>query len=401
MAVETKKVKGTFEFTGVLIKKELIKNEDPNKNGKFEMTLYDKDLDSQVKVQLWEGDDGAYWDNQEKKTVRVSKDKVEATMREVLANATGRPFEITVVGNKGKKPYYVNNDLISDLLQIKGDKTVITVKGDVSFRHYNGRVFKDYKPSEIHIPSKKKHGFVVKVPTVISESTKEKFFFGDSVKKIPVLVNTKLQDGSFGYRPIQIALDKDQVLDGQVGAIAKAQNKNQVEIINDLLMKPVKDSMFSIKGYVVGLMIGRLKVGEITKKPTIEDLNPMELALAKIQGEDAVAKKLDSMDLITEYFDSMYFSMLDLNNHTLFEEISESELKLPNTNSEVETQTSNPMLDMLNNLTNTPSTTEVEEVEEIKPMSSTDELDKLVQEAEQSSVGVTDTEEEEEDNFPF
>ena len=415
MAKDIKDLQGTFDFTGLLTKKELKKNEDPNKNGQFTMHLYDKELDSEVKVQMWEGSEGSYWDNSSKSTIKVPKDKVATVMKEVLANATGRPFDTKLVVGGKETIYYIPNEIIAGLNKLPDKKHVLNITGTVSFRTHNNRVYKDYKVQKIEINSKKKLGFNIKVPVVISEMSKDKFRFDKNLTTVPMLVKSKLQEGGFGHRAMQLALDVKRFLDGTLVEVCSKLGKDPVAELNNAIMPSFVSSMKVHDGYVSAVLNGRLKVGEITKKPTIENLNPMELVVLQMQGEEAIKERLDGMELITEYFDSVYLHSLDLHEGKMFEPIAESVLNLPNSDNNISTPTSNPMLDAVAGLLNQASniveeTTEDEEfnfgadVEEEKvaevKSANADELSKLVEEQESEVTEGSDDSFNPED-FPF
>ncbi|MGL6167410.1 MAG: hypothetical protein ACRC0Y_03870 [Fusobacteriaceae bacterium] len=404
MAREIKDVKGTFDFTGLLVKKELKKNDDPSKNGKFTFNLLDKEIGSEVKLELWEGSEGTYWDMADKKVVRVDKDRVATVMKEVLATATGKPFDTKVIANGKETSYYIPNDLITNLNKLVDNKYVLNVTGAIGFKTYNGRVQKEYKIQKIEIGSKKAVGFKVQLPVVVANTTKDKFVFGEMLNTLPVLVKAKLQEGGFGHRAIQLGLDKNYFLDGLAVEVAKKVGKNTVEMLNKEVMPNVIEGMKVNQGYVSALLNGRLKVGEITKKPTVEDLNPMEMTILNMLGEEAINDKLNGMDMVTEYFDSLYFHSFDAIAGSMFENINESELRLPSDTQDVQTTISNPMLDAMASIMNQApvhveeATVEVvNKVEEVK-IAESSELEDLINEAESEVTGTT---ENDEDEFPF
>lgn len=410
MAKAIKDLKGSFDFTGVITKRELKKSKEEGKNGKFEFYLLDKDLESEVKLEMWEGSDAAYWDNSNKTTIKVTEN-IPTVMKEVRANATGNPFSVKAVAGGKEVEYFINNDIIAFVNKLTLNKHIVNVTGSMSFKEYQGKVYKEYKIERIEAGSKKPIGFNVKFPAVISEMSKSKFVYGDMLRTVPILVKSKLENKQWGYRSITLGLDKNHFLGGVAITASKKLNIPALEIINDNALPSVLNNLNLCKGYTSGLIIGRLKVGHITKKPTEADLNPMEKIVLKMQGEEAVKERLDSMDIINEYFDSMYLHSFDVHDSIFFEEINEAELNLPVSNSSNSSIIgSNPMMDIINNLT--AKGTEVEEVKveetevtmpepEVKAAEE-DELANLVaqQEAEVTG-GANDSDDFDEDSFPF
>ena len=404
MAKSIKDLKGSFDFTGMLVKKELKKNEDNTKNGKFTFHLLDKDLESEVRLEMWEGSDAGYWDNQASKYVKVTEN-IPTVMKEVRANATGSPFGIKVVAGGKEVEYFVNNDVIGFVGKLADNKYKVNVTGGLSFKTYKGKVYREYRIERIEVGTKKPDGFNVKMPVVISDMSKDKVVYGDQLNTLPILVKAKLEEGGYGHRAITLGLNQKHFLGGLAISTAKQLGVTPLEVINDKVLPPVITTLKQCKGYTSAIVIGRLKVGEITKKPTIDDLNPMEKTILLLQGEKAIQDRLEGMELITEYFDSLFLHSFDVYDSRFFEEISESELKLPSSTSNSEVSNSNPMLDAIANLVNNQSEENkveviVEEKVEVENKSAdVDELANLVatQESEVTN-GTTDFDESE---FPF
>lgn len=407
MAKMIKELTGTFDFTGVLVGKELKKNEDSNKNGQFTFRLFDNQIESEVKLSMWEGNEGAYWDNGSKKMIKVPKDKVNVTMKEIVANATGSPFDIRLIVGGKETIYYVNNDVIAVLNKLADKKYTLSVTGTIKFKTYKGKLQKEYTIKTIEVNSKKPIGFNVKIPVVLSESTKDKLKFNESLQTVPMLVKAKLEEGGYGYRPINVGLSTKHFLNGIVEDLAKNRNESAVSIINDTVLPSFINMMKVNEGYISALMIGRLKVGEITKKPTIDNLNPIELVVLKLQGEEAIKDKLSKMEMITEYFDSMYFNTFEETQSGLFEPISENELNLPNNSTNNQTINSNPMLDivnglMLNNTEENKTNNSVVEDIDNNEIAEIDELEALINLQEDSFNPSSESENTVEDeDFPF
>lgn len=394
MAKELKKQKGTFEFVGNL--KEIKKGEKG-----LELYVYDKEIDSEVRLNIWNSEVARYYDNVNKRTVEITSN-IEETMKEVKANNIGNPFGIELITPKGKKMYYVNNELIDMLCKTPSNKFNVRIKGNLDFSIYKDRVIKNYNISSIELLSgKQQHKLGVNFPFVISETMKPNLKYLDTVNTITGLVKTKLENGQYGYRPISLALDKNHLLGGFAVKVAKEQNLDVLDVINNKLMKCITQPMFELKGYNIMMISGRLKVGNISKKPTIEDLNPMEKILLEMQGEEAIKEKLESMDVIKEYFDSVIFETVTMNKtSSMIEVIDESELNLKADNDEVQ-QNSNPMLDILNSISNKQVEENKEEENifgEISDEKTSDKLEDFVNKEESKTEELNESFE---DDFPF
>lgn len=412
MAKEFKNQKGIFEFTGILKEINQIKKEETDSNiSRLELVIHDKDMESDVKLSIFPSNVAKYWDSQDKKIVEVTS-RVEETMKEVRANNSGMPFGIEMKTPKGSQMYYVNDELISNLCKLQPNKFTVKIIGNIDFRLYNGRVQKNYqniKSIEI-LTGKQQHGLFVNFPVVISEMNKSKFVFEDTVSRVKGLVKTKLENGQYGYRPIEIGLDKNYFMKGQPIEVAKVNKIDVLDLINNKLIKVAQNGMLRYSGYVCTSIIGRLKVGEVVKKPTIDDLNPMEKVLLELQGEKALKEKLESMDVIKEYFDSVILDSFNFEQGEVAQEISESELNLETQTSTIP-QSSNPMLDILNGITSetketTPNVDDIfgetkEEVKEDPKQATANELEKFVNETEDKSEVNNDNNVFDDSEFPF
>lgn len=404
MAKGIKDLKGSFDFVGRLKSVAKVEAKEAGKNGKLDIVIEDKGFSSEVTIQVWEGSQGAYYSNVNNK-VEYIDNNIETEMNKLKATAKGVPFSLKIKTPKGEKEFYTNNEFISSMLAIKGEHNVRAV-GEVTFRTYNGRVFKDYKLKSIEfVTAKEKHGFILKVPVAIAQEVKGDFVFADYFKTVPVLVNATLEDKTKGYRAIDLGLDCKELLGGVPYKLAKDNNKDVVELINEKAMPMLTKQMNDIKGYVIGYAIGRLKAGNITKKPTIEDINPMERTILEEFGdENSIKNKLDSMDIIQEYFDNMYLHSFDFIKGKFFEAIDAKSLNLPSDDS-APASDSNAMLNVFEGMMNDSLDeikAEVPETKKEENLASSDELDLLVSEAE---AGVTpesnNKEEEDTDVFPF
>ena len=411
MAKEFKNQKGVFEFTGTLKEVKQIKKDENDTNiSRIELVVHDKDMESDVKLSLFPSSVAKYWDSNSKKIIEVNT-RVEETMREVKANNMGMPFGIEMKTPKSSKMYYINDELISDLCKLQPNKFTVKIIGNIDFRLYNNRVQKNYssiKSIEI-LTGKQQHGLFVNFPIVISEMNKSKFVYGETINRVNGLVKTKLENGQYAYRPIELGLDKNYFMKGYPVEVAKSNKVDLITLINNQLMKLVRDGMNAHNGYVCLSIIGRLKVGEIVKKPTIEDLNPMEKALFEIQGEEAIKAKLESMDLIKEYFDSVIVDSFNFEQGEVAQEISESELNLATNSNNSIFQPSNPMLDKLQGMTGDKKSVEEvdnifggneEEKEETQSSSTTEKLEQFVNETEKNEDKET-SEVFDDDSFPF
>lgn len=406
MAKGIKDLKGSFDFVGRLKSVAKVEAKEAGKNGKLDIVIEDKGFSSEVTIQVWEGSQGAYYSNVNNK-VEYIDNNIETEMNKLKATAKGVPFSLKIKTPKGEKEFYTNNEFISSMLAIKGEHNVRAI-GEVTFRTYNGRVFKDYKLKSIEfVTAKEKHGFTLKVPVVIAQEVKGDFVFADYFKTVPVLVNATLEDKTKGYRAIDLGLDCKELLGGVPYKLAKDNNKDVVELINEKAMPMLTKQMNDIKGYVIGYAIGRLKAGNITKKPTIEDINPMERTILEEFGdENSIKNKLDSMDIIQEYFDNMYLHSFDFIKGKFFEATDAKSLNLPSDETTT-TSMGNAMLDVFQDMMNAAEDVKEEVKEEVKPkkeenLASTEELDLLVSEAE-ANVESEDKkgEDEDEDVFPF
>lgn len=411
MAKEFKNQKGIFEFTGILKEiKQIKKDENDTNISRIELVVHDKDMESDVKLSLFPSSVAKYWDSNSKKIVEVNN-RVEETMREVKANNMGMPFGIEMKTPKSSKMYYINDELISDLCKLQPNKFTVKIIGNIDFRLYNNRVQKNYssiKSIEI-LTGKQQHGLFVNFPVVISEMNKSKFVYGETINRVNGLVKTKLENGQYAYRPIELGLDKNYFMKGYPVEVAKSNKVDLITLINNQLMKLVRDGMNAHNGYVCLSIIGRLKVGEIVKKPTIDDLDPMEKVLLEIQGEEAIKTKLESMDLIKEYFDSVIVDSFNFEQGEVAQEISESELNLDTNGGNSISQTSNPMLDILQGMTADKKSVEKvdsifgdneEEKEETKS-STTEKLEQFVNETNVKEEVSTETNSYSDDDFPF
>lgn len=393
MAKEIKAVKPQFNFTGLLKEGKVVESK-KGTNG-FELTLEDKVVKSEVKLTIWGSKEARYYDNLNKQTVTVTSD-IESTMDKVTKNGTGRPFGIKFKTPKEEKFIYINDEIIEKLSKLPNNKFYIKVSGDVSFQMYNGRVSRNYNISGVEVYQKPvETSFDILLPAVVVNDDKSKFIYSEhGVNTVPVLVKTKLDNGQYGYRPIKLALDKENIIGAStLKKVSEQKNMKVVDIINNNIMPAMIKEMKDIDGYVVGLVRGKLKTGQIVREASEEDITPMELQILKMLGEDAIKEKLKTMPKIEEYFDDILFVAFDLCSQKLFEPIKESDLNL-NTNDDVIIG-SNPMMSAINEMlagtTDSPFV-----VEEDKKEAKVEDLS-----FEEEQPTVEEVKEENEDDFPF
>lgn len=393
MAKEIKAVKPQFNFTGLLKEGKVVESK-KGANG-FELTLEDKVVKSEVKLTIWGSKEARYYDNLNKQTVTVTSD-IESTMEKVTKNGTGRPFGIKFKTPKEEKFIYINNEIIEKLSKLPNNKFYIRVSGDVSFQMYNGRVSRNYNISSVEVYQKPvETAFDILLPAVVANDDKNKFIYSEhGINTVPVLVKTKLDNGQYGYRPIKLALDKENIIGAStLKKVSEQKNMKVVDIINNNIMPAMIKEMKDIDGYVVGLVRGKLKTGQIVREASEEDITPMELQILKMLGEDAIKEKLKTMPKLEEYFDDMLFVAFDLCSQKLFEPINESDLNL-NTNDDVVIG-SNPMMSAINEML--AGTTESPfVVEEDKKEAKVEDLS-----FEEEQPTVEEVKEETEDDFPF
>lgn len=410
MAKEFKNQKGIFEFTGTLKEINRINKKDSDEFSRLELVIHDKDMESDVRLNVFPNSTARYWDTKSQKSIEVNSN-IDSIMKEIKANNMGVPFGIEMKTPKSSKMYYINDELISDICKLQPNKFTVKIVGNMDFKLYNNRVQKNYssiKSIEI-LTGKQQHGLFVNFPVVISEMNKSKFVYGETINRVNGLVKTKLENGQYAYRPIELGLDKNYFMKGYPVEVAKSNKVDLITLINNQLMKLVRDGMNAHNGYVCLSIIGRLKVGEMVKKPTIEDLNPMEKVLLEIQGEEAIKAKLENMDLIKEYFDSVIVDSFNFEQGEVAQEISESELNLDTNSNNSISQPSNPMLDILQDMTGDKKSVEEvdsifggneEEKEETQSSSTTEKLEQFVNETEKNEDKET-SEVFDDDSFPF
>lgn len=393
MAKEIKAVKPQFNFTGLLKEGKVVESK-KGTNG-FELTLEDKIVKSEVKLTIWNSKEARYYDNLNKQTVTVTSD-IETTMNKVTKNGTGRPFGIKFKTPKEEKFIYINDEIIEKLSKLPNNKFYIRVSGDVSFQMYNGRVSRNYNISGVEVYQKPvETSFDILLPAVVSNDDKSKFIYSEhSINTVPVLVKTKLNNGQYGYRPIKLALDKENIIGAStLKKVSEQKNMKVIDIINNNIMPAMIKEMKDIDGYVVGLVRGKLKTGQIIREASEDDITPMELQILKMLGEDAIKEKIKTMPKIEEYFDDMLFVAFDICSQKLFEPINESDLNL-NTNDDVVIG-SNPMMSAINEmLTGTTESPFV--VEEDKKEAKVEDLS-----FEEEQPTVEEVKEDNEDDFPF
>lgn len=395
MAREIKSVKPQFNFVGLLKEGKTVTSK-KGTNG-YELTIEDKSLKSEVKLTIWNNNEAKYYDNLNKQTVKVTSD-IEATMERVMKNGTGKPFGIKYKTPKEDKMVYVNNEIIEKLGKVPNNKFYIKVSGDISLTMYNGKVSRNYNISNIEVYQKQvESSFDIIYPAVISEDDKNKFVYSEhGINTVPVLVKAKLDNGQYGYRPVKLALDKENIIGASTLKKVSEQKSMKIsEIINNHVMPTMIKEMSSIDGYVVGLVRGKLKTGQIVREATESDITPMELDILKMLGEDAVKEKLNNMPKIEEYFDDVLFVAFDLCSQKLFESINESELNLMNDSSNEISFGTNPMLGAIDSLLSENKATTFDE-----DKSSELDIDSLNDDLKESSKGIEEISSDEED-FPF
>lgn len=348
MAKAIKDLKGRFDYTGVLSSLNMTKTS--NNKEKLDFQVTDNEMGAVAKLQIWKNDTASYYNFSNKCNVFVNGD-IERQMKEVKATNIGKVHQIVMTSPKeGAKTYYITANVIDNLLKLKENVYTIRVTGELSFREYNGRPMKDYniETIEIFAPSvKPKHALRVNFPIVIGDTQKNNLVSRPYASNITSLVKTRLDGGGYGYRPLQLTLDNSVFLDGNLKKISATNGMAIETIMNEKILPIITKPLNDIKGYGVMYMDGRLKVGEVSRKPTLDDLNPMERIALELQGQQAIDETLSKMNVITKYSDITYIVSIGLGGGQLVEPISEGLLNLARTE-QSNSSFSNPMMDIAN-----------------------------------------------------
>lgn len=387
-----KDLKPTFKFVGDFKEIKELVNKDGIPYGK-ELVIYDKVMESEVGIRIFNSNEAKYWDTLKTKMVTVNSD-IKNTMNNIKSNGVGIPLSFTVIGNSTLE-LYTNNDFIDCVSKLKkGSK--IKVEGSVLFKTYKGRVQRDYTVRKLYVlPTNHSEdvGLYMTLPMVFSKDSRESFKVFDYKHIVSVLVKSKLEGTGYGYRAINLAMDKKYMLNGLVGDVACDQ-------INSILDKTFSELQGDFD-YAIANVMGRLKTGEITRKPTEEDLNPMELAILKLKGQDMLKDRLNSMEEISTYFDDLVFNIIDFSAGKFSEKINKSDLNLISEN-ESPTVASNPMLEALNAFKISDAVSEENKVEKKETViENNTSLEDLVAQTEKSNNFESTVSDNFEEDFPF
>lgn len=388
-----KEVKPIFKFVGVLKEFNYIENEDKSKNSSYELKLEDKEMESEVILKIWEGSTGRYWDNKEKRMVEVTS-KINEEMKRVRDNAIGSPISYKVKGNK-ETEYFTSNELIEQIKKVKKGSRV-KIEGNINFTMYNGRVIRNYNINSFSLDtSKEKLGFMITTPIVITEETKNLFKVSDYPTVLPVLVNAKLENGSGkGYRASNISIDGKYLFDGLLNSL-KLSKENTINKANEILKTVFSNVKDKNSEYYILAITGRLKSGVVIRKPSIDDINPLEVAILQLKGDDYLKEKIDGMEEISEYFDDLVLNIVEFVDNKFCETIERNELNLSDDNTNSFQTEENPLMASIFEIqeSNDEDNSEEKEKEET--------LEDLVNEAEKKYSDDEDKKELDEDEFPF
>lgn len=381
-----KDVKQLFKFVGTLKEFSRIENEDKTKNSSYELKLEDKEMESEVSIRIWEGNIAKYWDFNDKKMVEVTSN-IQKEMKSVRDNATGSPVSYKLKGAK-EIEVFTNDEFIELVKNIKKD-TKVKVEGNVTFQLYNGRVIRNYNINSLTILTSKDKdslGFRITTPVVMTKETLGKLKVSKYVETLPILVKSKLDSGK-GYRASNLGLDIKYIFNGQ----AKNESVDKVNEVLKMIYNGIEDSEFYIMS-----VTGRLKSGSVTRKQTIDDLNPMEVAMLKLKGEEALKEKIASLEEISEYFDDLILEIVDFINGKFCEPIKRSELNLPSDELDNSEESTNPLLASIQDIMNNGSNSEEKDNKEPEEVS--DSLESLVKEEENKQ---NEQSSDDDDEFPF
>lgn len=398
---------GSFCFYGVLIDNELKVSENNPNAKQLVITLRDEQGDSEIKLNTWVNSDATYYDLTSKSNVTVSDD-IESKLKEVRATGTG--IVRTIVNNTKNASipeFFTTEQFYTYINKLpKNKKFNVKIEGDMSFREYNNRVYRDFTIKSIEFSPEKelmKLGFTTNFIGVISESIKDKFIYNDYSSEVPILVRTRLQDKQYGFRPLMITLDKDYLVNRTCVTACKQLKVDPLEFINTKLIPVTMNSHINTKGYVATKFSCILKVGQIEKKPTLDDIPMMERMVLEMQGEEAIKDRLSTMKIISEYNDINYLSGIDAKCSS----VNESDLNLINSSTSSDSNNmGNSMLDMLNSFKEEQTTDKetIENKSSSEDLASKDELESLVNDYEkENKVETVESSEEveDDDSFPF
>lgn len=404
----TFKTKPTFNFVGVIKEFKRSTNKDGQELDQYSLILEDKSLQSTVDIKIWTGATARYWSTTENRMIDITGDIV-TEVANIRKNAKGNVISYKIKGNK-EMEVFTNDELISVISKIKVG-TKVRVEGAITFREYRGRATRNYSISSLTmLPAKgKEEGFKIQTPIVVTKETLQSLKYTHHSQIFDTLVEcSKLENVSGkGYRASRLALDYKLAFGGII-----ANLENGIEQLNSILEKTVKSSLPDSDYYIMNIQ-ARLKSGVITRKQTEDDINPLELQILKLRGEEFLKARVESLEEITERFDDLILDTLDFIDGKFAEPIKRDSLNLPcDTTSNVQVS-SNPILDILTKATskssdesedNIFSSSEQTEdkVNEVKDRSNEvklDDLETLVGKIEEKQKeGNTN---EEDDEFPF
>lgn len=406
----TFKTKPTFVFNGAIKEFKRATNKEGQELDQYSLVLEDKGLQSTVEIKIWKGNVAKYWNTTENRMIDITGNVAEEVAN-IRKNAKGNVISYKIKGNK-EMEVFTNDELISVISKIKVG-TKVRVEGTVTFREYKGRATRNYSISSITMLTKASdEGFKIQTPIVITKETLQALQYTSHNQIIDTLIEcSKLEDkAGKGYRASRLALDYKVAFGGVIANLEDGIGK-----LNNILNKTVKENLQDSEYYILNVQ-AKLKSGVITRKQTAEDLNPLELQILKLRGEEFLKAKIDSLEEITERFDDLILDTLEFINGKFAEPIKRESLNLPcDTSSNIQVS-SNPILDILAKATTKPTEEDaddifgssetvenkVEEVKQEVKVENTevklDDLETLVGKIEEEQVNEVITED---DEFPF
>lgn len=406
----TFKTKPTFVFNGAIKEFKRATNKEGQELDQYSLVLEDKGLQSTVEIKIWKGNVAKYWNTTENRMIDITGNVAEEVAN-IRKNAKGNVISYKIKGNK-EMEVFTNDELISVISKIKVG-TKVRVEGTVTFREYKGRATRNYSISSITMLTKASdEGFKIQTPIVITKETLQALQYTSHNQIIDTLIEcSKLEDKTGkGYRASRLALDYKVAFGGVI-----ANLEDGIDKLNNILNETVKANLQDSEYYILNVQ-AKLKSGVITRKQTAEDLNPLELQILKLRGEEFLKAKIDSLEEITERFDDLILDTLEFINGKFAEPIKRESLNLPcDTSSNIQVS-SNPILDILAKATTKPTEEDaddifgssetvenkVEEVKQEVKVENTevklDDLETLVGKIEEEQVNEVITED---DEFPF
>lgn len=298
-----------------------------NASAQVNLRLRDDENQSEIDIKFWTGSEGKYLLKKTKTNDARWESTADVKVLQEKSKDSKYFVPSYVLKGKSEMTIYIPDEFIAQLKNIKPN-TKLKLIGTMSVTENGGYApYKNYSINRVELLERSaKTCLKVALPIAFKKESLLDMKFSNGATSYDCYIRGVDSNKTKKWIKTRILADVNKFMDGKVVELAKKFNKDCLELANKSLQ--VLTNEIGEKEAVIVDCIVNLKLGEITRKPTKEDINPMELQLMIDAGFDdkAIEDFLNEQEVITEKNNDMYIVAF-VNDKGYLENMSLNELE--------------------------------------------------------------------------